>query len=131
MLKTIFRAKIDDFKFLLFWNPSFLATLTVKEIFGLLKHECYHLVFEHTTTRRMTPHIIHNYATDLAINSHLQGELPEMACMPGVGPFEDLPLHQTAEWYLANLNLQRSALALAASKQRPMAMMAAGIRRMV
>jgi predicted metal-dependent peptidase len=23
--------------------------------------------------------------------------------MPGVGPFEDLPLYQTAEWYLANL----------------------------
>jgi predicted metal-dependent peptidase len=23
--------------------------------------------------------------------------------MPGVGPFEDMPLHQTAEWYLANL----------------------------
>tara|TARA_R110002167_G_scaffold3263_3_gene15766 strand:- start:297 stop:1232 length:936 start_codon:yes stop_codon:yes gene_type:complete len=44
-----------------------------------------------------------NVAADLAINSHLVGELPEMACMPGVGPFADLPKGESAEWYLANL----------------------------
>ena len=68
-----------------FWyNPAFLAGLTPQKIKGLLKHECYHLVFEHTTTRRHEPHIIWNYATDLAINSIIdKDELPEGGLIPG------------------------------------------------
>ena len=75
-------AKEGDIK--MWWNPKFLAGLTADQVKGLLKHECYHLVFEHTTTRRMTPHIIHNYATDLAINSMIpEDELPEGGLIPG------------------------------------------------
>jgi predicted metal-dependent peptidase len=75
-------AKEGDIK--MWWNPKFLASLTADQVKGLLKHECYHLVFEHTTTRRMTPHIIHNYATDLAINSMIpEEELPEGGLIPG------------------------------------------------
>jgi predicted metal-dependent peptidase len=75
-------AKDGDIK--MWWNPKFLAGLTADQVKGLLKHECYHLVFEHTTTRRMTPHIIHNYATDLAINSMIpEDELPEGGLIPG------------------------------------------------
>jgi predicted metal-dependent peptidase len=44
-----------------------------------------------------------NIATDLAINSHLVGELPDMCCMPGEGPFADLPLGKSAEYYFAAL----------------------------
>lgn len=73
-----------DSRFHLYWNPKFLAGLTANQIKGLLKHECYHLVFEHTTTRKNDPHIIWNYATDLAINSLIrEDELPEGGLIPG------------------------------------------------
>ena len=53
-------AKDGDIK--MWWNRSFLAGLSSKQVKGLLKHEVYHLVFEHTTSRKKTPHIVHNYA---------------------------------------------------------------------
>ena len=99
------RVDPDSAQFEMIYNPDFFASLPEEQVRGVLKHEFYHLIFEHVTSRKPegVPHKAWNIAADLAINSHLQGELPEMACMPGVGPFEDLPLHQTAEWYLANL----------------------------
>ena len=67
----------------MWWNPNFLAGLTDKQVKGLLKHEAMHLALEHTTDRRMTPHIIHNYATDLAINSDIpEEELPDGGLIP-------------------------------------------------
>jgi len=75
-------AKDGDVK--MWWNPKFLASLNNKEIKGLLKHECYHLVFQHTTTRRHDPHRVWNYAADLAINSLIpEDELPEGGLIPG------------------------------------------------
>lgn len=74
----------------MWWNPKFLAGLTNKEVKGLLKHEAMHLALDHTTSRRMEPHIIHNYATDLAINSDIpEDELPEGGLIPGQ-PFKKL-----------------------------------------
>jgi len=68
----------------MWWNPRFVAGLTSLQVKGLLKHEAMHLALEHTTSRRMTPHIIHNYATDLAINSDIpEVELPEGGLIPG------------------------------------------------
>jgi len=68
----------------LWWNRKFLASLNNNQVLGLLKHECLHLVFEHTTERKRTPHIIWNYATDLAINCLIkQEELPEGGLFPG------------------------------------------------
>ena len=95
----------DSAQFEMIYNPDFFASLPEEQVRGVLKHEFYHLIFDHVTSRKPegVPHMAWNVAADLAINSHLQGELPDMACMPGVGPFEDMPLHQTAEWYLANL----------------------------
>ena len=86
-------------------NPEFLGGLSEIHVRGILKHEFYHLVFDHVTSRKPegVPHIKWNIAADLAINSHLVGELPEMACMPGGPKFEDLPLGKSAEWYLKNL----------------------------
>jgi predicted metal-dependent peptidase len=73
-----------DGEALFFWNPRFLAGLNPDQVMGLLKHECYHLVFEHTTTRKHEPHVIWNYATDLAINSLIEEkELPEGGLIPG------------------------------------------------
>ncbi len=120
-------AKEGDIK--MWWNPRFLAGLTGRQVLGLLKHECYHLVFEHTTTRRFEPHIVWNYATDLAINSLIpEEELPEGGLIPGKA-FKELtaeqvekmgmegveryrrvsekiasfPLKEASEWYFARL----------------------------
>jgi predicted metal-dependent peptidase len=85
-------AKDGEVKF--WWNPEFLAGLNAEEVKGLLKHECYHLIFDHTTTRRRDPHIIWNYATDLAINCLIdEKELPEGGLIPGK-PFKQLTPEQ-------------------------------------
>ena len=88
-------AKDGEIRF--WWNPNFLAGLKAIEVKGLIKHECYHLVFEHTTTRRHEPHIIWNYATDLAINSLIdEEELPEGGLIPGKA-FKPLTEEQIAQ----------------------------------
>lgn len=75
---------VKDNDLYLYWNPKFLANLKDAEVIGLLKHECYHLFFEHCTTRRMEPHRIANVATDLAINSIIpEDELPKCGLIPG------------------------------------------------
>ena len=99
------RVDPETAQFEMIYNPEFFASLPEEHVRGVLKHEFYHLIFDHVTSRK--PEGVNpkawNIAADLAINSHLVGELPEMACMPGVAPFEDLPKGETAEWYLANL----------------------------
>ena len=87
------------------YNPDFFEGLPDNQKAGVLKHEFYHLIFDHVTTRKPegVPHQKWNIAADLAINSHLVGELPEQCCMPGEGPFAELPLGESAEWYFANL----------------------------
>ncbi len=120
-------AKEGDIK--MWWNPKFLAGLTSLQVKGLLKHECFHLIFEHTTTRKHDPHIVWNYATDLAINSMIpEDELPEGGLIPGQA-FKELsmedklkmgeervaqwqalsdaiasfPKNESSEWYFARL----------------------------
>ena len=95
----------SDGHFEMLYNPNFFAKLTKEQRAGVLKHEFYHLVLGHVTDRlpdgKMTKKW--NIATDLAINSHIANELPDMACIPGKGPFADLPLYESAEWYFNNL----------------------------
>jgi len=75
---------VKDSDLFLYWNPKFLGNLPAREVFGLLKHECYHLFFEHCTSRQMTPHNVHNIASDLAINSVIpEDELPKCGMIPG------------------------------------------------
>ena len=70
--------------FTLFWNPVFTSKLEKKQVKGLLKHECYHLILKHCTSRKRDPHLIWNIATDLAINSLIsRDELPEGGLYPG------------------------------------------------
>ena len=87
------------------YNPEFFEKLSDVHRAGVLKHEFYHLVFEHVTGRLpeegMTK--LWNFATDLAINSNLRGELPEGALIPGEGHFEDMPVGLTAEAYFGLL----------------------------
>ena len=75
-------AKDGDIK--MWYNPGFMAGLTEKQVQGLLKHEAMHLALMHTTLRRLTPHNVHNWAADLAINSNIpEEELPEGGLIPG------------------------------------------------
>jgi len=88
------------------YNPDFFAKLTDKQVAGILKHEFYHIIFEHLTARRPEDKKLArmwNFATDLAINSHLRGELPEGCLMPGEGPFKHLPLGYSSEYYMEEL----------------------------
>jgi predicted metal-dependent peptidase len=113
----------------MWWNPRFLASLTEEEVQGLLIHECWHIVLQHTTSRRMDPHRIHNYATDLAINSNIpERMLPEGGLIPGTSfpklsddqikmmgqeavdrynlvsdKIASFPKHKSSEWYFARL----------------------------
>lgn len=113
---------IDD-NLTLYWNPKFLETLSTTQIMGLLKHECYHIIFNHCTSRKQKPHMLWNMATDLAINSIIpEHELPEGGLIPGkaldmskvpdehreeytaVSNFiKSLPKNQASEWYMHKL----------------------------
>ena len=98
-------------QFELVYNPEFFAGLSDKEMAGVLKHEYYHLIFGHVTSdsrmkattgdNKVTK--LWNVATDLAINSHLRGELPEGALFPGEGQFADFDSGLSAEQYFAAL----------------------------
>lgn len=73
-----------DNEITMWWNREFLASLPNIEVKGLLKHECLHLAFNHTTERRREPHMLWNYGTDLAINSIIPlKELPKGGLVPG------------------------------------------------
>jgi predicted metal-dependent peptidase len=112
----------------MYWNDRFMAALEGKHVRGVMKHEMLHLIFEHTTTRKYEPHKIWNYATDLAINSHLMDELPDFGLFPGKAfkalsdeqrermgeasvkqyeavsaKLESFPKSKSAEWYFARL----------------------------
>jgi predicted metal-dependent peptidase len=100
-------------QFEMLYNPDFFAKLTDKQKLGVLKHEFYHLMFDHVTGRNPSPPNedgtpgefakLWNYATDLAINSHIRDELPEQCLMPGEKEFADYPVGKSAEWYYAEL----------------------------
>ena len=79
----------------MWWNPLFLAAYDSAKVRGILKHEALHLCLEHTTTRRYDPHIIWNWACDLAINCTLsESEFPTCGIRPGT------PLKKPANWAL-------------------------------
>jgi len=93
--------------FEMLYNPEFFEGLTDVQKLGVLKHEFYHLIFQHVTDRLPEDGMskIWNVATDLAINSHLIGELPENGCIPSQKdtPFEEYPVGLSAEAYLKML----------------------------
>ena len=95
----------DEGQFEMVYNPQFFESLTQKERSGVLKHEFYHLIFDHVTGRLPPEGMskMWNIATDLAINSHLMDELPEAGCFPSREPFQDYPVGQSAEFYFKML----------------------------
>ncbi len=116
------RVNPDSAQFELMYNPEFMGQLSDSHKLGVLKHEFYHLIFEHVTTRKPADGLkrIDNIAMDLAINCHIASELPSeanpgptigkepmKACIPGEGMFKDLPPFKTYEWYLEALKQMR------------------------
>jgi len=98
----------DNCNFVLYYNPTFFAVTLKndKQRLGAIKHEFYHLILEHVTTRippDKKENKLWNISADLAINSYLQDELPEFCCFPGKTVFKDLPGFQSTEWYFAEL----------------------------
>ena len=120
--------KYDDIT--MYWNPEFFASLTDKEIRGVLIHEFYHLIFQHVSSRIKKPFKMWNVATDLAINSIITSDesknatLPQGGLIPGVFPvppgereltkeekdampmaslIESFPHAQASEWYFNSL----------------------------
>lgn len=99
----------DTAQFEMVYNPEFFAGLSDNHKLGVLMHEYYHIIFEHVTGR-LPPegmNVRWNIATDLAINSHLVGKLPDNCCMPEVGRFEEYPAGKSAEWYYAKLQQEQ------------------------
>ena len=99
------RLNKDTAQFEMLYNPQFFEDMADKERLGVLKHEFYHIIFEHVTGRLPPEGMskMWNVATDLAINSHLMGELPEGGCFPTIKPFEEYPIGMSAEWYFSKL----------------------------
>lgn len=97
-------------QFEMLYNPDFFDSLPDNQKLGVLKHEFYHLIFEHVTGRmpegKMTR--LWNVATDLAINSHIASDLPEQALVPGVGNYDSFPSGKSAEWYYSELKSNQS-----------------------
>tara|TARA_Y100000310_G_scaffold345124_1_gene462000 strand:+ start:3406 stop:4674 length:1269 start_codon:yes stop_codon:yes gene_type:complete len=109
----------------MYYNEEFFAGLTPAEIRGVLKHEFYHLIFMHVSSRKKDKQLLWNIGTDLAINSLLVGHndksttLPNGCLIPGERPktvdgkqnkeeqkgltladvIETLPKNESSEWY--------------------------------
>ena len=93
----------EDGFFDLAYNPQFFESLTDAQRRGVLKHEFYHLIFEHCFARNPDGKKVSkawNVATDMSINCHIKDELPSMAILPEKFGFEDF---LSAEQYLAAL----------------------------
>lgn len=76
-------------EFYLCFGRGFMSLLDEAQHSGVIKHELFHLVFKHVTSRRRDPHSACNMAMDLAINSLIAkegGKLPACVLMPGVRP---------------------------------------------
>jgi predicted metal-dependent peptidase len=107
-------------QFELLYNPDFMGALSDEHKLGVLMHEFYHIILEHVTGRKPIDGLkrIDNIAMDLAINGlpEMVGKLPcesdpgppingepMKGCLPGEGPFADLPSGMSYEWYLEAL----------------------------
>ena len=97
----------EEGRYELHYNLKWFSALTKEQQRGILKHEFYHLIFEHVTTRKPDDRELFrrwNIACDLAINSHIpRRELPDGGCIPGEGMFQELKPGLIAENYFAKL----------------------------
>lgn len=100
----------------LYFNPEFTMKLQhdsdpmKSELVGVLVHEVMHCSNAHFARQGSREPKLANIAMDLAINPFIVDcglKLPTMACIPGEGPFADLPKGYNFEHYY-NLLLQKA-----------------------
>ncbi len=115
---------VKDCDIVFLWAPEFLSALTNLKVRGLIKHEFFHIAFNHCTTRQLKPHSVANLAADLAINCAIPAEeLPNGGWVPGdlhldmitglppTDPKElelaqlvaSFPRNESMEWYFTEL----------------------------
>lgn len=82
----------EDGNFEMVYSEDFMEKLPDNHRRGVLKHELYHLILDHCLGRSPDGRKISkrwNWATDLAINSYLKGELPDFALFPEKFNYEE------------------------------------------
>lgn len=105
------------------WNPVYVANLPHRQIYGLLKHEFWHLILDHISYRRREPHDVWNISTDMAINSLLPPEeVGDCWILPGrqivdqygkeihndyADTIKAMPPGKASEWYFSELMSNR------------------------
>jgi predicted metal-dependent peptidase len=117
------RANGKLYELILGLNAKFFRNLNEKERQGILKHELYHLIFQHVLSRSVSEESLSklwNVATDLAINSIIGApNLPTLALIPGIRPMDpktkkpstdpvadfiaNAPPLQASDWYFDGL----------------------------
>lgn len=102
------------------YNPEFLRSLKSNdERKYVFKHELYHVILKHVTSRRVMDkknHPLWNIATDLCINGGILTEknAPELCLLPGVAPknckdpnlsalIQSFPKNESSDFYYAAL----------------------------
>lgn len=74
------------------YSPKFFRGLSSEERKGVIRHELYHLIFQHIFSRSCADPSdmkLWNWGTDLAINSLIGAEnLPRMCLIPGQNPID-------------------------------------------
>lgn len=103
-------------------SKEYGETLTEAQMLGLIKHEVFHLVFNHCTSRALKPQMVGNIAADLAINSMIPAEeMPPGGIVPGTMPtgemegsplgllIESMPLNKSMEWYFLQIMQNEAA----------------------
>jgi predicted metal-dependent peptidase len=82
----------QNYEIVMGYNPKFMRALSKAERVGVIRHELYHLIFQHILGRGVSDpdnQKLYNWATDLAINSIIGYEnLPKMCLFPGKRPID-------------------------------------------
>lgn len=80
------------FEVVMGFNPNFFRALGPAQRQGVIKHEMYHLIFQHIFERAPGDkdyQVLWNWATDLAINSIIgEKNLPDACLIPGKAPID-------------------------------------------
>jgi len=91
------------------FNPSFMRKLNKLQRLGVIRHELYHLVFQHIFIRSIGDTRLSklwNWATDLAINSIIgKDSLPTLCLIPGhrnIDPATGKPIEGIYADFIAN-----------------------------
>jgi len=82
-------------------DPPRLEPFSVDQVARILEHECLHLVLEHIGRMENRHPYLWNIATDLAVNSLINGM--DMGLLCGKEPFTDIPEKKSADFYYAIL----------------------------